>query len=186
MSIASLLTAAIDPTSAAHNYVTVNGLRSPGRAALTGVKAPYNWDILPGYGFAGATTIFRGRGIAKPLLTLSLWKPEHFLAWPAFAKVLEPPKLSRPLVVQMSHPLLSAADISAVSVESIGQPERQSNGIWLASIQLLEFRPPKPALLKPRGAIPDTKGVPIPPKTEADRALIAQVQRLSDARKADR
>lgn len=179
---------AIDPTSSELNYVLVNGIPSPGRAQLTGVKVPYSWDIQQSYGREGAVTIFRGRGIAKFTLTLTMWLKEHFIAWPFFAALLEPPKPPKPpLVVQMGHPVLSAADIKAVSVESIGQPERQPNGFWVATIQLLEYRPPLPALMKPRGAIPaPDKGKPIPPKTEADIALAQATADFSAARAAAR
>jgi hypothetical protein len=69
--------------------------------------------------------------------------------------------------------LLSGADIDAVAVESLGQPERQSNGIWRAVIQLIEYRPFKPSLVKPRGAIPSPeKGAPIIPQTAADTATV--------------
>lgn len=165
----------IIPTDPSLNYVLVNGMRSPGRATLTGVKVPYAWDIQESYGREGATATFKGRGIAKFTLTIAMWEREHFGVWPVFAALLEPPKPPRPpLVVEMHHPLLAAADIRAVSVESIGQPERQPNGLWIATINLFEYRPPKQALMKPRGSIPAvTKGKPIPPKTEADIALAA-------------
>ncbi len=163
---------AINPRSSDLNYVVVNGVTSPGRATLTGVKIPYKWDELPGYGLSGAKTIFRGRGLARFTLTIALWEPNHFLQWGLFLQVLEPPSKFKPLVVNMSHPLLSAADIKAVCVTEFGQPERQSNGLWLATIQLLEYRPFKLALVTPRGAIPAPDAVkPIPPKTEADIAL---------------
>jgi len=177
----------IDPTAPELNYVVVAGMRSPGRATLTGVKVPYKYDVQEGYGRSGATTTFRGRGIARFTLTIDLWLPEHFLAWAAFAKALEPPKASKPLVVEMRHPVLAAADISAVAVESFGQPEKQSNGIWRVTIGLLEYRPPRDALVKPRGAIPSPeKGAPLTPKTEADRALAAVRAELLAAREAAR
>lgn len=176
---------AINPRDPALNYVVVNGVQSPGRAQLTGVAAPYKYDVQEGYGLSGATTIFRGRGVARFTLTISLWRPEHFIAWPFFAALLEPPKTSKPLVVQMRHPLLSMADIEAVAVESLGAPERQSNGVWTATISLLEYRPPKPALVKPRGAIPSPeKGAPVTPQTEADKALVVAQAELAAARGA--
>lgn len=177
----------IDPTSNELNFVVVAGIQSPGRAQLTGVAAPFNYDVQPGYGKEGATTVFRGRGIAKFTLTITLWEREHFIAWPVFSAMLEPPKTFKPLVVEMRHPLLSAADIKAVAVESLGQPERQNNGMWIATIRLMEWRPVKPALVKPRGAVPSPeKGAPIAPKTEADIALVAATTEFSAARNAAR
>ncbi len=162
----------IDPKSPALNFVTVNGFPSPGKATITGAAIPWNYDVHPGYGLSGATTIFRGRGIAEFTLTIELWAPEHFLAWPLFVKLLEPPKPGLKLVFEMQHPILAAQDIKSVVVKSLGALERQSNGIWKCTIQLMEWRPPIPALVKPRGSIPGVaKGKPIPPKTEADLAL---------------
>lgn len=179
---------AIDPSSQELNFVVVNGVQSPGRAQLTQVKAPYNWDVQPGYGLSGARTIYRGRGIAKPQLTLAFWEREHFIAWPAFRKLIEPPKTSKPFVVQMRHPLLSDAEIEAVSVESIGAPERApGGGLWLVQIQLIEYRPPAPVLVKPRGAIPSPeKGKPLTPKTEADIALAEAIAAKDAAKEAAR
>lgn len=178
---------AIDPTDPALNYVVVNGVQSPGRAQLTGVKVPYKYDIQQSYGMSGATTIFRGRGIVQFTLTITMWERAHFIAWPLFSKLLEPPSLFKPLLVEMRHPLLSAADVKGVAVESMGQPERQTNGCWIATINLIEFRPPQQALVKPKGAIPSPeKGAPIAPKTEADLALVAANAQFSAARDAAR
>lgn len=163
----------IDPRSPELNYVVVAGVQSPGVAKLTGVKAPYMYDVQPAYGREGAVTIFKGRGIAKPLLTLKFFEPKHFIAWDAFKQLLKPPTPTKPLVLQMRHPLLTSAGIDAVAVEELGEPERQTNGEWIASIQLIEYRPLKPVLVKPRGSVPSPeKGTPIAPKTEADRALV--------------
>lgn len=173
----------INPRSPEHNYVVVAGVQSPGQARLTGVKAPYMWDVQPLYGREGAITIFKGRGIAKPLLTLEFFEPAHFVAWDAFKQLLKPPTPTKPLVIEMRHPLLTSADIKAVSVEEIGEPERQTNGKWITTIQLIEYRPPKPILVKPRGAVPSPeKGAPIAPKTEADRALVQAQQDAATAR----
>lgn len=181
------MSAPIIPTSAEHNYVVVAGIPSPGRAQFTGVSTNYKWDSQPSYGMSGATQIFRGRDISKFTLTITMWRREHFVQWAIFAKLLEPPSPTKPLVVSMSHPVLAAAGISAIAVESVGQPERQSNGLWVATIKLMEYRPPARALVKPRGAIPAVdKGKPIAPKTAADLALEAAMSDLSAAREAAR
>jgi hypothetical protein len=177
----------IDPASSALNLVVVNGVPSPGRATVIGAAVPYKYDIKEGYGLSGATTTYHGRGVAKFTLHIDIWAREHFLAWPLFKKLLEPPKPSLPLVVEMQHPVLSDQGISKVAVESMGALERQSNGLWRCTIQLLEWRPPVPALVKPRGAIPGVaKGKPIPPKTEADLALEKARVEFEAARNAAR
>lgn len=178
----------IDPRSNAMNYVVVKGVQSPGRAQLTGVEAAFNWQIVEGYALSGAFCIFRGRGIAKPVLTIAMWKPDHFAQWDLFKKALAPPTPATPYFFEMQHPLLSAADIKAVGVESLGEPIRSTQGgLWLATIRLLEYRPFKYSLVKPDKTIPSVdKGKAIPPKTEADRALIQASQDLKDAINAGR
>lgn len=181
------MTSPIIPTSAEHNYVVVTGIASPGRAQFTGVSTNYKWDVQPSYGMSGATQIFRGRDISKFTLTVTMWRLDHFAQWAVFAKLLEPPSPTKPLVVSMSHPVLAAAGISAVAVESVGQPERQPSGLWVATIKLMDYRPPVRALVKPRGAIPAVdKGKPITPKTAADLALEAATKDLAIAREAAR
>jgi hypothetical protein len=172
----------IIPTSQELNYVTVNGVRSPGRAEITGLKVPYKWNVQESHGKDGASTTFVGRGIARFTLTVTLWLREHFVEWELFSKLLGPPTPSKPLVVKMGHPLLSQADVKDVGIESCGVPQRQSNGMWLVTIECLEFRKLKDALVTPRGAIPDVaKGKPIPPKTEADLAIEATKANLAVA-----
>jgi hypothetical protein len=181
------MTIAIDPRDPSLNYVVVNGVTSPGKAVISGADIPWNYDVQQGYGLSGAVTVFRGRGVAEPTLTISLWDRAHFLLWPLFLKMLEPPKPGIKLVVEMKHPALSAADIKAVAVKKLGQLERQSTGIWTSTIALIECRPPLPSLVKPRGAIPGTdKGKAIPPKTEADIALEKARTEFSAARDAAR
>jgi hypothetical protein len=143
--------------------------------------------VKPSYGMDGGVTIYKGRGPTKFTLTIAIWLPEHFGQWALFMKVLEPPSKLKPFVVEMQHPVLSAAGVRDVGVESLGMPERQANGLWLATIQLLEWRKPREALTKPKGAIPAVdKGKPIPPKSVVDRELVANGTALIIARGAAR
>ena len=57
----------INPYAFDLNYVTVNGIASPGRARIQGAGAPYNWEIRQGYGMSGAT-VADGRGHDTPAL----------------------------------------------------------------------------------------------------------------------
>lgn len=182
------MSGAINPRDPALNYVVVRGIRSPGRAQLSGVEAPFNWDVQKGYALSGASIVFRGRDIAKPTLTISMWDPLHFLQWELFKGALKPPTPSTPFFVDMQHPILAAADISAVGVESLGEPIRQPNGgLWVATIKLIEYRPFKLALVKPDKSIPSVdKGKVEPPKTAGDKFLAESLKDLSDAQNAGR
>ena len=164
-------------------YVVVGGMRSPGRARLTGADVPYKWDVQEPYGMSGGATRFRGRGLARFQLAIDLWKPEHFLAWDAFKKLLEPPTLTKPLVVEMGHPVLSDAGIKAVAVEKLGQLTRGDNGLWTSTSDILEYRAPLASLVKPRGSVPATDaGAPVTAKSAEDIELEQKVKAMQDAR----
>lgn len=167
----------------AHNTVKVKGVASPGRARISMASIPYNWDIQEGYGLSGASMTFKGRGLVKFTLYIDLWAPEHFIAWQLWMVLIRPPSTSVPLVVEMGHPVLSMLDVKAVAVLSLGQPERQSNGMWTVRIDCIEYREQQKSLVKPRGSIPSPeKGAVVTPQTEADRALVAVRAELEKAR----
>lgn len=178
----------IDRTSDELNYVVANGIQSPGRATLTGVSAPHNYQVQEGYALSGATMAYRGRGIAKPVLSLLLWKDEHFFAWPLFKKALENPTPTKPFYVEIQHPLLASAGLKAFGVEDLGEPVRSpQGGGWTVTIKLIEWRPFKPMLVKADKSIPAAdKGKPIPPKTEAEKYLAEQNARVQAALTAGR
>lgn len=168
---------AIDPRAPEQNYVVAGGVRSPGRAYFTGLGRPHNWQKQEGYGQSGAWLIYRGPAICEFTLTVELFKTEHFVEWEAFSKVITPPKGPinplKPFLVDMQHPLLAAADIRAVAVVDPGVPVRAPNGDrWIATVKLMNYRPPALALAKADKSIPAAdKGKPIPAKTDGDRFL---------------
>ena len=173
----------IRPNDPALNYVVVGGMRSPGRARLTGADVVYKWDVQEPYGMSGGATRFRGRGLSKFTLAIDLWKPEHFLAWDAFKKLLEPPTPTNPLVVDMGHPVLSDAGIKSVAVEKLGQLTRGDNGIWTSTSDILEYRAPLPSLVKPRGSVPSTDAnAPVTAKSANDLELEKVMVDLQAAR----
>lgn len=162
----------LDPEDPNLGVVWVKGIRSPGRAQVSGLTRVYNWDIQESFGDEFASMTYRGRKLARFTLTVALWEPHHFLQWAAFEEVIKPPSAFLPFVTEMSHPSLSAMGVRAVTVLEYTAPERQPSGIWLAVLKCCEWRPRAPVTVKPRGAIPSPeKGKPIPPKTEADFAL---------------
>lgn len=180
----ALASAGFSPESDEHNHVVVAGVMSPGRAQISGLKVAHNWDVKESYGRDAAYMTYRGQKLARFNLAIALFELEHFLAWPAFAKLLEPPqKTSAPFVIEMGHPMLSAAGIKGVALLELGWPERQSNGLWVSTSSLIEWRPPKPVLVRPKGSIPSPdKGKVVTAKTEADRALEEAERDFAEAR----
>ena len=172
------------PTDSAHNYVVVGALRSPGRAAITGLRISYNWDIQEAYGFAAAFMTYRGRKLVRFNLTLTLTTAADFLEWEAWKKLIEPPATKlKPFVVEMEHPVLAAAGVRAVTILDRGEPERSPGSGWMVQMSCIEWRPPFKVLNKPRGAIPAAESTKVVPQTAADLAL-AKATARNDAAKA--
>lgn len=179
----------IDPRSPELNYVVAGAVRSPGRCYFQGLGRPQNWQTIPGYALSGESLLYRGPAICNFTLVLELFKPEHFVQWEAFSKVITPTQPITPLkpfLVDLQHPLLAAADIKTVAVEDPGVPMKTPGADrWLVTIKLKNYRPPAFALAKADKSIPATsKGAPIPPKTDGDRFLEGAKDDLAKAQLA--
>lgn len=171
----------IDPTSSDLNVVTVNGMPMPGRSTIEGAVLKYNWEKRPGYGRSGATLVYRGIDLCEPTLKIDMWLPEHFAQWETVKKLFDPPKIGSPasqLALGISHPLLADIGLANFVPKERPPPVRGTNGLWTVSIPLFEYRPPVPALVKPKGSVPAAgNGAGTSAQSEADKALEAEAKR---------
>ncbi len=142
-----------DPISNPVDYVILGGQRSPGLAEISDASSPRRWDERKGYGLSGSTVVFRGIGLAKPILTLRLYSAEDFAAWESWRPlVARPPLGSRPRALDIWHPFLEEAGIGSVVVEDVSQPVQSGDGEWTITIKLIEYRRPKLTLARPDGS----------------------------------
>lgn len=140
-----------DPRSC--DYVVLNGLRSPGIAEITNADNPRRWDERRGYGLSGARSVFRGMQLAYPKLTLTLLTAEAFEAWNTWRDAISPPPAGeRPQALSIEHPFLADLGITAVNIKNVKQPVALDDGGWTVEIEMIEYRPPVPALAVPKGA----------------------------------
>jgi hypothetical protein len=149
-------TSDLDPFKTPIDYFTINGQRSPGLAVISDASQPEKWEERQGYGLSGAVPIYRGRGLAKPVATIRLATPKDFTDWYVFRKLLaRAPNARVPRALSIWHPWLQLADIKAVVVEHLGQPDYdEASGIYTVTVKFLEFRRLKLALAKPEAAAP--------------------------------
>lgn len=88
-------------------------VRSPGVCKITGDGIPREWDVRNGFGLAGATTVFRGLGLAEFEIAVRIWLPEHRELFQFFDTGVEPSLAGQPeRVYQISNPRLAFARIS--------------------------------------------------------------------------
>ena len=134
------------------DYVVVAGEKTPGIAEITGAAVPFKYDERKGYGLSGAYSVFRGRQLAKPTLTIRLYSDDDWDGWEAFLPTVRtPPNARRPRALEIQHPILEDQGITAVTVTELGQPEQTGDGEWTIVIKLLEYRRPRRALATPDG-----------------------------------
>lgn len=160
------------------------GRVTPGAARIRKASDPRTWEVRKGYGFSGANTVFTGDDLKPFCLDVMLWTPEQFDEWTTFAKVLvKPTAATRWKAIGIFHPILRVAplNISAVVVVDVSQFDTDDQGLWMCTIDLLPFRAPKPALVKPAAAIPGVSKAAPTAQDAADKKmgeLLEQVNKL--------
>jgi hypothetical protein len=138
------------------DFIVLAGAPSPGLAAVKKPDSPRKWDIRDGYGLSGAVVVFMGQGLsAKFDVDILAWETQHFIEWEVFARatLVNPPIGARPISMSIQHPLLNAAPLSIlqVVVTNVTQWEQDSDGggLFMRTISFLQYRKPRPALVKP-------------------------------------
>ncbi|HSC86378.1 MAG TPA: hypothetical protein VLC09_03880 [Polyangiaceae bacterium] len=167
-----------DPFKDPIDYFKLSGRKSPGLATVAGIAPPQKWDERNGYGLSGATIVFTGLGLAKFSCEIELTTSEEWADWVAFRALLAPPKIGRrPRALDIWHPYLEDEGIKSVQVESRTMPKPTDTGSKLITIDFIQYRRPKLALVKPDGS----QSTPNDPYEQVINDLTGQVQELLDA-----
>lgn len=127
---------------------------SPGLCeSVAGATNPRTWDEQKSTGSSGAGLVYQGDGLAKFMVRIKLWTRDHFVQWETWKRHLVPPSANSPDALEAEHPQLSLlpVPISAVVVDVAGAPEPEGD-YWIAEIWFRQYRKPKPAQAKPKGA----------------------------------
>lgn len=161
------------------DYVVIAGQRTPGIAEISGADVPFKYDKRKGYGLSGAYSVFRGRELAEPTLTIRLYTDEDWDDWADFLPTVRtPPNARRPRALEIQHPILEDQGITAVTVTKLGQPMQTADGEWTITISLLEYRRPRLALAAPDGSEDGAGASAIDQLNAQNAALAAQRDRL--------
>lgn len=160
------------------DFIVLGGAPSPGLAVVRGAGSPRKWDVRDGYGLSGAVVVFTGEGLAAFDVDIYAWQPEHFIQWRVFAQLVlaNPPLGSRPTSLSIQHPILNDTPlkITQVVVTNVTQWEQtDETGLWVCTISFLQYRKPKPALVKPFEGPPGSPEAVKPP-VDPELALIAK------------
>lgn len=171
----------LNPITQPRDYVLMAGKKTPGITDIIGAGSIREWDKRKGYGNSGAFSVFIGRDLSTFTIRLRLYTVEHWEAWHAFRPLIERmPKRRMGAgknsgAIDVWHPHLEAVDIRAVAITKLSIPEQTADGEWTINIEVIEYRMPHVALVKPDG--PDSP-TPVDPWDEKIDALEKQTQRL--------
>lgn len=168
--------------------VSISGVDTPGLAELSQPTRAYEWDVKVGKGAYGGTTTFTGRVPAKFLMTLTLWRAEHFDDLEDLYSRLkyDPTKIafnpntgyfSGVTALDIYHPSLAAVNINSVVVDKIGAPVHQGKGVYKVEIAFIEYYPPPPfpVVNTPAQSTPVESGVNIPTAVATAQQELAAV-----------
>lgn len=164
-------------------YIVLGPMQSPGVATVRGLDSPRNWDIRQGYGFSGATVVYKGTGLSKFQVDIDLWLPEHFIAWNLFSTILAPPKPGPAgFALGIKHPIINGPPhgIIEVVVENVSEPVQSDTGLWTYTISFLQYRKPLPAIARPIAAIPAAAA---PQPTAQDQVELEIQAKIAEAKK---
>lgn len=161
------------------DHILLAGQRSPGLAVVTNADSLRRWDERRGYALSGARVVFRGIGLARPVVTLRLLSAEDWAAWHEWRPLVQrPPVGERARAQDIWHPILEDLEIVSVVVENVLQPVQVADGEWNVVLKFIEFRRPIPTL--------ETVGASQSrPATAAEKSITALTQILDNDGRGD-
>jgi len=165
-----------NPELAPVDYILLANRRSPGLAVVNAASSPRKWDERKGYALSGARVIFRGIGLARPIVTLRFLSSQDWLDWHAWRDLVQRPPLGvRARALDIWHPILEDLGIVSVVVEDVLQPKQVADGEWNVDIKFIEYRRPV-FTLESIGSSQERSTDPVDRYIEA---LTSQVQALA-------
>jgi hypothetical protein len=129
------------------DYILLANQRSPGLAVISNAASLRRWDERRGYALSGARVVYRGLGLARPIVTLRLLSAADWDAWHEWRPLVQRPPVGEGARAQdIWHPILEDLDIGSVVVENVLQPKQVADGEWAIDIKFIEYRRPVPTL----------------------------------------
>jgi hypothetical protein len=160
-----------------HDYIILNGKRSPGLATVEGAKATYTYKINSGPYTTGSRMIFAKQELSKFTVKLQLFTREDLIdlfEWRLLIdEIPNPQKPANPLPIH--HPHLAILAIYHCVVLEVSQLEPDGTGGWYLTIQFIEWRDtPQPSQAKVEKAKP---ALPVDP---VDKEITDQQKVIED------
>lgn len=157
---------------------TLGQSASPGYIkSISGHDSKVNWDVKAGTGQSGASVTLKDIPLRTVKIEIFLSDEEDYAAWDDFREVIESTVAgTTPKALEIYHPELAAVGITSVVKSNISGPKYDGKGGATYTIELQEYRPPKPKSGSPSGAKKATANDPNAAANAELAALTAQYQ----------
>ena len=157
----------------------LGGKTSPGIIKeISGHDSKVNWDVKAGSGQSGASTTLKDIPLRAVKVVLFLSDEEDFAAWDEFRPTIESTVTgTTPKALDVYHPDLAANGITSVVQALISGPKHDGKGGQTYTIELQEYRPPKPKSGSPAGS--SANGKRATDKTDPNAAANAELAALT-------
>jgi hypothetical protein len=167
---------AANPITTPVDYILLSNQRSPGLAEVSAANSPRMWDERRGFALSGSRVVFRGIGLAYPIVTLRLFSDQDWKDWHQWKPLVQrPPIGERAHAMDIWHPFLEDLGITSVVVQDVLQPRQTADGEWSIDIKFIEFRRPTLMLEIPEASEERSDD----PVDQTIERLTAQVQELA-------
>ena len=135
------------------------------------------WDERRGFALSGARVVFRGIGLARPIVTLRLVTSADFDAWHDWRELVQRPPIGERgrRAQDVWHPILEDLEIVSVVVEDVAQPVQVEDGVWDIAIKFIEYRRPVVTL----ETIGSSEAAPTDPIERVTETLAGQFNALA-------
>ena len=171
---------AFDPFSSPVDHIVLGGHKSPGIARIEAIELAWNFENRRSDGQAGSNKLFKGRELSKVSVAFQLFDTADLAAWADFVRAISyPDNLTKKELrgLDLQHPIAALYNIKAVTLQRIGSLTASATRMWSVSIDLEEWREPKPVVAKVKGA----QSVPL--REKPDSELTPLERELREARR---
>lgn len=160
---------------------TIANFTMPGKWTLVSAAKKFGWQIQKGYALSGAFVLPTGDELVQPKFRGEFWSSSDFNIYKNLRKQLFQKAVYfiggvlTTAAMGIDHPELKALGVTSVVVDTVNPVTDQGGGHWVTELTFLQYRPPLPAVPKPKVVIPDVA----PPVPTAQNARQVEIQKLT-------
>ena len=122
--------------------IQLSGMSLGTVVSVDGCERPYEWQVQKGQGSKGATSVYKGEGIAESIkVVVAMPTQEDFAYAATLRKYIAPAKGKKPTSFAVGNPIFNWNEINLVAIKTIGFPKPSGKGGWTLEYTFIETQP---------------------------------------------